>query len=332
MKEQIQKPKDASRVIQREAKAANQTGWQQVLQKYAPKTVQRESLPDEEDLLQGKFEKTAQLETLPDEDEELIQGKFEPNRTGLPDNLKTGIENLSGYSMNDVRVHYNSPKPAQLQALAYTQGTDIHVAPGQEKHLPHEAWHVVQQMQGRVQPTVQLQGVNVNDDAGLEREADVMGGKVLQRKKLHDGFDTRNKGFQAVSDLLKELRPKAIAASDDKTHTSHGSSKEKYHDIAKSHEDALIKMYEQAKAAPMREIDKKIKKSTNLSEIAQLRKENMSIQLRGDRHYWYRTNECAVWIYAGCFKNHTEANKWFHINRERLGIINFGQGGKTKYK
>jgi hypothetical protein len=96
------------------------------------------------------------------------------NHTGLPDDLKTGVENRSGFSMDDVRVHYNSSKPAQLQALAFTQGTDIHVAPGQEKHLPHEAWHVVQQRQGRVQPTFQMKGmgVGVNDDPGLEREAD----------------------------------------------------------------------------------------------------------------------------------------------------------------
>ena len=53
-------------------------------------------------------------------------------------------------SMDAVRVHYNSTKPAQLNAHAYTQGTDIHVASGQERHLPHEGWHVVQQMQGRV--------------------------------------------------------------------------------------------------------------------------------------------------------------------------------------
>ena len=63
-----------------------------------------------------------------------------PNRTGLPDTLKTGIESLSGYDLSNVRVHYNSSRPAQLQALAYTQGTEIYVAPGQIKHLPHEAW------------------------------------------------------------------------------------------------------------------------------------------------------------------------------------------------
>jgi hypothetical protein len=104
-----------------------------------------------------------------------------PNGTGLPENLKTGIEALSGMTMGDVRVHYNSDKPAQLQALAYAQGTDIHIAPGQEKHLPHEAWHVVQQKQGRVQATKQMKdAIQINDNTGLEKEADVMGAKALQ--------------------------------------------------------------------------------------------------------------------------------------------------------
>ena len=106
-----------------------------------------------------------------------------PNNTGMPDNLKAGIESLSGFSMDDVRVHYNSSKPATVQALAYTQGTDIHVAPGQEKHLPHEAWHVAQQMSGRVAPTTNINGMPVHDNAGLEHEADVMGEKAMQRKE-----------------------------------------------------------------------------------------------------------------------------------------------------
>ena len=82
--------------------------------------------------------------------------------------------------MDDVRVHYNSSKPAQLNAHAYAQGSDIHLARGQEKHLGHEAWHVVQQKQGRVQPTMELNGAQINDDKGLEREADIMGAKALQ--------------------------------------------------------------------------------------------------------------------------------------------------------
>ncbi len=101
------------------------------------------------------------------------------NRTGMPDGLKHGIETLSGMDLDSVRVHYNSDKPAQLNALAYAQGTDIHLAPGQAHHLPHEGWHVVQQAQGRVAPSRQLKGGSpVNDDAGLESEADRMGDRA----------------------------------------------------------------------------------------------------------------------------------------------------------
>jgi hypothetical protein len=154
-------------------------------------SVQRQGIEDEE-LLQGKFT-TAQRQGP--EEEELLQGKFSQslqreqdkasvsNKTGMPDHLKNGIESLSGMDVSDVRVHYNSSRPAQLNALAYAQGSDIHLASGQEKHLPHEAWHTVQQRQGRVQPTMQMAGTQINDDAGLEKEADVMGEKAAKYKK-----------------------------------------------------------------------------------------------------------------------------------------------------
>ncbi|BBM86359.1 eCIS core domain-containing protein [Candidatus Uabimicrobium amorphum] len=101
-------------------------------------------------------------------------------KDGLPGELQNGLEQLSGMNLSDVKVHYNSPKPKSVGALAYAQGTDIFVGRGQEKHLPHEGWHTVQQKQGRVKPTMQLKnGVAVNDNAGLEREADVMGQKAV---------------------------------------------------------------------------------------------------------------------------------------------------------
>ena len=100
------------------------------------------------------------------------------NRTGLPDRLKAGIEHLSGLSMDDVRVHRNSPTPERLNAAAHTQGTHIHVSPGQEAFLPHEAWHVVQQKRGRVAPTSRVNGMGVNAHPALEREADVMGARA----------------------------------------------------------------------------------------------------------------------------------------------------------
>ncbi|MCP5005739.1 MAG: DUF4157 domain-containing protein, partial [Planctomycetes bacterium] len=107
------------------------------------------------------------------------------NETGLPDNLKSGIENLSGYAMDAVKVHYNSSKPAQLNTHASAQGNDIHLASGQEKHLPHEAWHVEQQKQGRVNATFQMkEKVNINDNVNLEKEADLVGNKIPGRSNM----------------------------------------------------------------------------------------------------------------------------------------------------
>ncbi len=144
-----------------------------ILQAVTDTTIQRAE--EDEELMQGKFESVAQREL---DEEEPIQQKA--NNTGMPDSLKSGVESLSGYSMDGVRVHYNSSKPATVQALAYTQGQDIHVAPGQEQHLPHEAWHVTQQMAGRVEPTTEVGGMPVNDNVGLEHEADVMGARANQ--------------------------------------------------------------------------------------------------------------------------------------------------------
>lgn len=150
------------------------------------------SLEDEyEDVMQGKMQGSAQtagthtpqfsFSNLPihaPNTHAPTAAQRQVNDTGMPDQLKAGIENHSGMSMDNVRVHYNSQKPAQLNALAYAQGHDIHLGSGQEQHLPHEAWHVVQQMEGRVQPTMEAHGVAINDDKGLEREADIMGSKA----------------------------------------------------------------------------------------------------------------------------------------------------------
>ena len=121
--------------------------------------------------------------------------------SGLPSNLKSGVEKLSGQDMSDVSVHRNSDKPAQLNAHAYAQGNDIHLGPGQEKHLPHEAWHVAQQKQGRVQPTKQLKSeIPINDDEGLEKEADEMGEKALEV-----GEDSDSKNSNSSSEKANDI-------------------------------------------------------------------------------------------------------------------------------
>jgi len=94
------------------------------------------------------------------------------NTTGIPDNLKARVEAKSNLSLDDVRVHYNSSKPAQLRALAYTQGNQVYIGPGQEGHLTHELGHVVQQKLGMVKPTGSIAGMPLNDERRLEEDAD----------------------------------------------------------------------------------------------------------------------------------------------------------------
>ncbi|WP_067067338.1 eCIS core domain-containing protein [Roseateles chitosanitabidus] len=132
---------------------------------------------------------------------------------GLPAQLRAGMEAMSGMDLGDVLVHYGSSKPAQLNALAYAQGRDIHLAPGQEQHLPHEAWHVVQQAQGRVKATTTMgDDVPVNDHDHLEREADAMGAKAatgapVQRKGRIDTASIGDEQERAKVELaIKALK------------------------------------------------------------------------------------------------------------------------------
>lgn len=98
-----------------------------------------------------------------------------PNSTGIPTAMKRRFETASGFSLDDVRIHYHSERPGRIGALAYTQGTQVHIAPGQERHLPHELGHVVQQKQGLVRPTARLGGMPANLDPALERSASGIG-------------------------------------------------------------------------------------------------------------------------------------------------------------
>ena len=71
---------------------------------------------------------TAPIQRVADEEE--LQMKAAPlqrkeNNTGLPDNLKLGVEKLSGESLDDVQVHRNSDQPAQMQAHAFAQGNQF---------------------------------------------------------------------------------------------------------------------------------------------------------------------------------------------------------------
>lgn len=105
-----------------------------------------------------------------------FQRKKEPeaeqNNTGLPDSVKQALEKKMGFLADDLHVYRNSPLPAKMGASAISEGPDIHLGPGNDRCLQHELGHWVQKKMGRVAATRVENGVPVNDDPALEREAD----------------------------------------------------------------------------------------------------------------------------------------------------------------
>lgn len=102
----------------------------------------------------------------------------------MPEAVQAKMESAFGQDFSDVSIHTNSQASKSAGALAHTQGSEVHFAPGQfnpesqsgQELLGHELTHVVQQRQGRVQPTGSTpDGMPLNDNKGLESEADQMG-------------------------------------------------------------------------------------------------------------------------------------------------------------
>ena len=105
-------------------------------------------------------------------------------------NVMSKMESAFGADFSNVNIHQNSDQATKVGALAYTQGNDVHFAPGQfnpsskggQELLGHELTHVVQQREGKVKPTTEIAGKAVNDDKHLEAEADKKGAEAAQFK------------------------------------------------------------------------------------------------------------------------------------------------------
>ena len=69
--------------------------------------------------------------------------------------------------MPTVEYHFSRVRPAVCERAS--------------GHLPHEAWHVVQQKQGRVKPMLQAKGLPINTERQLEKEADTQGALAVTR-------------------------------------------------------------------------------------------------------------------------------------------------------
>lgn len=130
----------------------------------------------------------------------------------LPGPVQAKMEHALGSDFSAVRIHEGA-QAASIGALAYTRGTDIHFAPGQydpesrrgQELLGHELTHVVQQARGRVGTTTQAKGLPVNDDPGLEREADELGARAARGEAVHDSPAPQSLPTAAWSGALQRM-------------------------------------------------------------------------------------------------------------------------------
>ena len=109
----------------------------------------------------------------------------QPVQRMTSDALKSSASQFFAHDFSDVNIVQQSTDAQNMGALAYAQGRDVHFAPGvlplqrlsrdQAMVAGHEFAHVVQQAEGRVPVTGTIQGKPLNDNKGLETEADNAG-------------------------------------------------------------------------------------------------------------------------------------------------------------
>lgn len=136
---------------------------------------------------------------------------------------KLTMETLFQQDFSDVKLHAHSTKAAEIGANAFTQGTEIHFAPGQYnpnstkgRHLiAHELTHVVQQRRSRIRPTNWYRGNPVNDNPQFEREADHMGRQAAKSNTPDMLISDRQNRIDAGILQLFHSSAQAIQKDDD---------------------------------------------------------------------------------------------------------------------
>ena len=147
-------------------------------------------------------------------------------QTRLPGEVQAKMEGSFGTSFGGVNIYKNDDGATQAGALAYTQGNNVHFAPGQynpltqagQELIGHELTHVVQQREGKVQSKSHIkketkaekQAVSVNNSPTLEQEANIMGKKASEGKKANvagkgNGMQKAERKQDNVDDLHHKL-------------------------------------------------------------------------------------------------------------------------------
>jgi hypothetical protein len=209
------------------------------------------------------------------EEEEFIQEKKDPRTavytsgtqmddpTKLPQEIQTKMESAFNTDFSDVRVHSNSGKARMVGALAYTQGSSVHFAPGQynpksqsgQRILGHELAHVMQQREGRVQPNTRRKGVAVNDQTALEKEADDMGAKAAT------AISQPGMGLQTPVQTNAEVGSGTVQMADDEQ-IGHKKKKKSTGNKSQRHQSGIEHVKTQQTGQALRKAKKKDSKAS----------------------------------------------------------------------
>jgi Domain of unknown function (DUF4157) len=170
--------------------------------------VQQKSMEEEKDLKSqlkqakrfGHSISQMKSESAPSSKQDQTSQNSSGSRSSMPAPVRSKMENSFGTSFSDVNIHADSPQATSIGALAFTQGSNVHFAPGQynpqsssgQALLGHELTHVVQQRSGRVSVPSQSKGAPINADPSLETEADQIGAKAAQGQQVQVPGATSN--------------------------------------------------------------------------------------------------------------------------------------------
>lgn len=132
--------------------------------------------------------------------------KASAHNKALPEDLQQNLESSFQQDFSSVQIQKNSQQAKDMNALAFTQGEQIHFAPGQfnpntesgKSLIGHEFTHIVQQRSGVVKPTgIMRKGIMVNEDSSLEQEADAMGKKAVTGEPI-SGYRSVGLGMRSA--------------------------------------------------------------------------------------------------------------------------------------
>lgn len=132
------------------------------------------------------------------------------NHTNIPTPIRTDFEQRSGVSLAGVHVHFNSDKPAKIGSLAFAQGNEVYLGPGQDRLLNHELGHVVYQALYQVPCTKVINGSRINDNYALEKDADQWASGKHQQNNYPYLIESHQNGFMGYNPVIQRMREQEV--------------------------------------------------------------------------------------------------------------------------